>query len=234
MDWEWPEFAPAVPRPPVRLAVDPGLFRRPVFETDRHDVAVFSVLLALQPINPDAYFHRGLAYGRLADRRALTDLDMFLALAPTDDLRRGEALRSYARTCNNLAWGLVVKTPTDDSVEVAVPLALTLAEKAVALEPANFNYRNTLGVAMYRLGLYDDAIAQLEPNVKSGGRHVALDLYFLAMSYHRRGQPSAARRCFDRANAAAQAARDLSAGQRQELAAFHAEAEAVLREPSPR
>jgi tetratricopeptide (TPR) repeat protein len=210
------------------------MFRRPVLGTDRHDVAAFSVLLAWQPISPDAYFHRGLAYGRLADRRALTDLDMFLVLAPADDLRRGEAVRAYARTCNNLAWASVVKTPTDGSVEVTLPLALTLAEKAVALEPGNSNYRNTLGVAMYRLGLCEDAITILEPNVKSSGQHAAFDLYFLAMSYHRLGQPAAARRCFNRANATAQAATDLSAGQRQELADFRAEAEALLREPSSR
>src|SRR5262249_31349380 len=91
MDWELPEFAPAAPSRAVALAVDHGWLRQPVFETPRHDVAAYSVLLALQPINPDACFHRGFGYVRLRKwRRALTDFEMFLALAPNSDLRRPE------------------------------------------------------------------------------------------------------------------------------------------------
>jgi serine/threonine protein kinase/WD40 repeat protein len=224
MDWAWPEFAPPIVRPPVRVAVDPGGFRQPVFASDRHDVAAFSVLIALQPINPDGAFHRGLAFSRLRDwQRAIVDYEMFLASTPSDDPRRPEVVRHYAEACNNLAWAAVVKPKTNGGVGEA---ALLLARRAVELDP-NFNHQNTLGVVLYRVGQYDEAIRCLEPNVKLSGRLAAFDLYFLAMSHHRLGQPAKAREYFDRANASANAETGLSAGQRQELAGFRAEAEGL-------
>jgi hypothetical protein len=96
LDWDWPEFPPPEaggPRPPPSVRVDRGILREPLLPDDRLTVAVLSVSLALQPLNPEAYFQRGLAYGRLKDaQRAIADYSLFLALAPPDDSRRVEVL----------------------------------------------------------------------------------------------------------------------------------------------
>lgn len=62
------------------------------------------------------------------------------------------------------------------------------------------SYRRTLGVAYYRLGRHRDAIACFEQflDQQTQGRRVVA-LYFLAMSYHRAGDPAKARAAFDRA-----------------------------------
>lgn len=93
MDWKVPDFTPAR-RPAtsnLTMKLDPGLFRRPVFEDDGVSVAVFSVSLALQPMNPEAYLQRGLAYERLGPpAKCVADYQAFLALAPMEDQRRPE------------------------------------------------------------------------------------------------------------------------------------------------
>jgi tetratricopeptide (TPR) repeat protein len=96
LDWDWPEFSPpepGSPHPAPTVQVDPGILREPLLPDDRLTVAALSVSLALQPIDPEAYFQRGLACGRLKDaRRAIADYSMFLALAPPHDGRRTEIL----------------------------------------------------------------------------------------------------------------------------------------------
>jgi tetratricopeptide (TPR) repeat protein len=113
LDWAWPEFPPPQaggPHPAPTVQVDPGMLREPPFPDDRLTVAVFSVSLGLQPLNPEAYLQRGLAYGRQVmahgrpedARRALADYDRFLALAPPDDRRRTEVLLRRAGNCKVL------------------------------------------------------------------------------------------------------------------------------------
>jgi serine/threonine protein kinase/WD40 repeat protein len=229
MDWDWPEFPPAAtPKIPVTaVEVDAGAFRRSVFENDHIDVAAYSTFLAVQPINPEAYFKRGLAYGRLNKLdEAMADYEMFLAWTPNDDRRRPAVLHDYALRANDGAWAVVgAKAPQKTAL---LDAALRLARKAVELEPENFFYQNTLGVALYRLGQHEQAVACLEKNVPHSQQYVAFDLYFLAMSHHHLGQPARAREYFDRANASAAAETGLWPGHRQELAAFRAEAEKVL------
>ena len=60
------------------------------------------------------------------------------------------------------------------------------------------------------------------------GQANALDLLFLAMSYHRLGQAERARDCYDRANRWWQAQTTLTPLHVQELIAFRAEAAALL------
>src|SRR5262249_44019536 len=130
----------------------------------------------------------------------------------------------YASLCNNVAWHFVRERP-----KTRLPDAiLRLAEKAIALEPENVFYQNTYGITLYRLGRHEDAVRCLEKNVAHSQQYAAFDLYFLAMSYERLGQPAKARACFDRANAAVETETSLSASHRQELADFRAEAEEVL------
>jgi tetratricopeptide (TPR) repeat protein len=244
--------------PPLTVELDPGMLRPRSFENDRQAVAALSIALALQPVNPEAHRQRGLAFDRLKDSaRAVKDFEMFLALAAADDPRRAEIgfaraknyrnLRNsrdvldslaqladtpaetlpwpadYARRCNEIAWFYV--KPRNARVPDAV---LRVTQKAVALEPFNFFFVNTHGVALYRAGRYQEATHWLEKNLEMSREHIAFDLYFLAMSHERLGQSAKARAYFDRANASAQAETGLAKNFLDELAGFRVEAEEVL------
>jgi serine/threonine protein kinase/WD40 repeat protein len=93
LDWEWPEFGPAAPpSTPPRLRVDTGMLG-PVFENEGLAVALWTLALASQPFNTEAYYQRGLAYGRQGEgKKALADYNRFLALAPARDPRWAEIL----------------------------------------------------------------------------------------------------------------------------------------------
>jgi eukaryotic-like serine/threonine-protein kinase len=134
--------------------------------------------------------------------------------------------------CNQLAWTyLTVPAALRD-----VPAALPLAKKAVQLQPKNPTYRNTLGVAYYRTGRYREAAEILHINLQdSEDRLLAWDLYFLAMSHQQLGETAQARLYFDWAIRWSQKQTDLAAELAEDLAATHAEADALLRlqEPPP-
>jgi serine/threonine protein kinase/WD40 repeat protein len=130
-----------------------------------------------------------------------------------------------ASACNSLAW-VYLTGPTElRDVKAALPLA----EKAARLEPGNAMYRNTLGVAYYRAERYREAVDRLRPNLaRQDDRGLAWDLYFLAMSYHRLGETTRARDYYDWAVRWANAKRDLSAADVEELAVLGAEAKELL------
>jgi serine/threonine protein kinase/WD40 repeat protein len=256
LDWDWPDFppAPAEEKPVTSVTVDLGELANP-----REDVALYSLALALQSINPEAFLQRGRAWGLLKHHeQAVADLSACLLLTPANHERRAEALlrraNSYARlpdqtrmladllelakmetrlislpketalSCNDAAWGLCVAVEKDRQPAVAV----SLARKAVELEPDNGLYRNTLGVALYRGGHYREAVATLEANDQNAD-FAGWDLYFLAMAQHQLGEPAKAREYLDRAVRWHQ---DKGSGRspshREELARFRAEAEALL------
>jgi serine/threonine protein kinase/WD40 repeat protein len=264
MDWDLPEF-PAAPKSEslpsaATVEIDPGVFRQPVFKDDHDGLAVFSLLLTLQPLNPEAYFQRGLAQERLGhSQQAVADFEMFMALASRDDRRRPEVhwrrvlnyherMRDtpramaalvdaadypvqvlpwperYALLCNDLAWRSVKVLPGTTARDIV----LRLAQKAVEMEPQNFSYQNTLGVVLYRLDKYQEALFVLENNLQRSGAYAAFDLYFIAMCQQHLGQTRKAREFFDRANLAAEAATALLPADRQELALFRSEAEQLL------
>src|SRR5262249_4708143 len=101
--------------------------------------------------------------------------------------------------------------------------------KAVLLEPGNWYYQNTLGVAHYRLGQWTEGAHALEHAVQlSHGQHDAFDLFFLAMCYHRLGHTARAKECLDRADTWWKAQKDLDAYKTAELTAYRKEAAAVL------
>jgi WD40 repeat protein/serine/threonine protein kinase len=146
-------------------------------------------------------------------RRAIKEARRAVAAQP------GSAL-----SCNNLAWAYLTAPESLCDVKAALPLA----EKAVRLAPGNANYRNTLGVAYYRAGRYREAVAILRSNLAhQQDSALAWDLYFLAMSLHRLGEAARARDYYDWAFRWTASWR-LSAGRREELSFFRAEAERVL------
>jgi serine/threonine protein kinase/tetratricopeptide (TPR) repeat protein/WD40 repeat protein len=95
LDWDSPEYPPQPEARPLTQVdlVQPELARlpagwqppRPVSQAERwrRDVAVYSLAIALQPVNPEAYYRRGFALWHLQrPQEAVADLDMAQALRP--------------------------------------------------------------------------------------------------------------------------------------------------------
>jgi serine/threonine protein kinase/WD40 repeat protein len=130
-----------------------------------------------------------------------------------------------ARACDNLAWAYAVAPEALRNVGEA----LRLAQKAVAREPGNPLFQNTLGVAYYRARQFSQAKTVLQTNVDTRkDDRCACDLYFLAMTYQKLGEPARAREYFNWADCSEYEHPDPSANHRDELIAIRAEAENVL------
>jgi tetratricopeptide (TPR) repeat protein len=96
---------------------------------------------------------------------------------------------------NNLAWFLTT-CPMPKFRDPA--RAVSLAAKAVELEPKSANYRNTLGVAYYFAGNWSRAIEELNRSEHMSASR-ALDWLFLAMAHKRQGDLATARQWYARA-----------------------------------
>jgi serine/threonine protein kinase len=100
-----------------------------------------------------------------------------------------------ATALNNLAWSLT-SVPADPWFDPTRGLAL--AQKAVALEPGQWSFLNTLGVAEFRARDWKTAAKVLQQSITftGGGAH---DLFFLAMTYWHQGDKKHAREMYERA-----------------------------------
>lgn len=175
--------------------------------------------------DPHLLAFRGVArfaVGQLDE--AIADLEASLKTRP-DQPGMPEQL---ARACNQRARILSLgPEPRRDPAR-----ALTLARRALELEPDKPPYFQTIGIALYRAGQHADAITFLERSLATGaGRLEALDLLFLAMARHGLGQAEQAVADFDRAVRWIQANPPPSMAQTQAMANLRAEAEAALRRP---
>ena len=124
---------------------------------------------------------------------------------------------------NNLAW-MLVRTPCDRLYDPT--RGLTLARRAVALEPNDWRFLNTLGVAEYRDGDFETAADTLRKSTTFTGGS-AHDWYFLAMTCWHQGKKTEAAEWFDRAVASANKSNSPDYLQR-DLRQFHAEAAALM------
>ena len=131
-----------------------------------------------------------------------------------------------ADALNNLAWSLV-SVPGDPWFDPDEGLAL--ARKAVALEPNEWSFLNTLGVAAFRAGDWKTAAKVLQQSMTFTGGG-AYDLFFLAMTYWHQGNKKEAREMYDRAVAWTEKNKPND----PELRKFRAEAAALLGQPSPK
>jgi tetratricopeptide (TPR) repeat protein len=184
----------------------------------RHAEAVedLTTLLKFFPEDVALYEQRARSYEALNDR----------AHADADRKKAVEAARNDPRRLNNRAWHLL----TGPAAERDPVRALELAKKIIERAPDSQPYLNTLGVAYYRNGLYGESIATLENSLKAGnGQFDAFDLFFLAMCHAKLGDSLQARDCFDRALKWTEAHKDLPAQHKEDLKAFRAEAEELLR-----
>jgi WD40 repeat protein len=173
---------------------------------------------------PEVLFRRFTHYQALRQHApALRDL-LHLACLNLDGAEPSH--QEVARSCNDLAWQLVTGPPK----ERAPVKALLLARKAVELVPEEATHFNTLGVVQYRNAQYKEAVATLEKSLAaSKGETDGFDLFFLAMCHHHLGKPARARACYDRAVKWRQGKKTLVAQYAQELKAFQAEADKLLR-----
>jgi serine/threonine protein kinase/WD40 repeat protein/Flp pilus assembly protein TadD len=155
---------------------------------------------------------------------AIPDLEAALKLDPSQSPVR----ELLATCCNNLAWELAANLRSSADLGRALELSL----RAVDLDPGKQVSLNTRGVVLFRAGKYAEAVTTLEKSLEAGkGQFDGFDLFFLAMAHHRLGHRVDARRCLDRAIDWASHASSLRANETKELAAFRAEAEAVLAGP---
>ncbi len=129
-----------------------------------------------------------------------------------------------AEAHNNLAW-IQARFPDDTSFDPEQ--AFISARKAVELNPSNWFYLNTLGVAAFRVGDWKTAEQYLQKSIGfNGGK--AVDWFFLAMTRWHQGKRKEARQWFDQA--VSWIARNTSD---DELRRFHAEAAELLGLPGP-
>jgi tetratricopeptide (TPR) repeat protein len=182
--------------------------------------------IRLRPGDPHLLALRGRVHAALKQHEpAISDLEASLARKPDQPFVR----ETLALCCNNRAWELANGPDSRREWD----RALALARRAVALAPQQQVSLNTLGVVQYRAGRYAEAIVTLEQSLAAGrGRFDAFDLFFLALAHHRMGHRAEARSCFDRGVLWLGEHRNLDARSAQELAAFRAEAEAVLAGPA--
>jgi serine/threonine protein kinase/WD40 repeat protein len=152
---------------------------------------------------------------------AIADLEAALACGSDESAYRED----LALCCNNLAWELATgPVPARDHKR-----ALHFAGRAVELLPGEGVYLNTLGVAQYRAGQYEQARATLERSLSTNrGKYDGFDLFFLAMTHHTLGQHVQARVCYDRAVNWRRGHNSLSQQDAAQLTAFQTEAESVL------
>src|SRR5262249_5059762 len=101
-----------------------------------------------------------------------------------------------AKALNSAAWFLV----TCDAPELRDPArAVELARQAVARMPDRGSYLNTLGVAQYRAGRWQDAATSLAKSEElTHGENLAFNGFFLAMAHWQLGHKDEARTWYDR------------------------------------
>jgi WD40 repeat protein/Tfp pilus assembly protein PilF len=188
-------------------------------------IADFTRAIELRPRDAHLRVQRGRLYEILKQYEpAIADLETAVSLDPDHAQARAELHKS----CNNRAWELA----TGPEPRLELTRALKLARRAMDLIPGRGIVLNTLGVVLYRARRNAEAITILEQSLAAGrDRADASDLFFLAMAHHRLRHRQIAHDYFNRAVHWLEAQKSLPQQQARELAAFRAEAEAVLAGP---
>jgi serine/threonine protein kinase/WD40 repeat protein/Tfp pilus assembly protein PilF len=256
LDWDWPAptaaTAPARTAGRLRVSIDRGdLYQWPADPGARANLPKLDAAAASDPDNADVHHRRAWALWQLRrDDEATAAFTRALALRPGDpdllagrgtvhlvhkrfdpgvaDLEAALALRpDRAGLCNHLAWAYA-----NGPARLRDPLkAVSLARRAVALEPSVPNHRNTLGVALWRAGRPGEAVPELEASLAASPRRLSpYDLYPLAACRRLQADSSRAKVDFERA-LRIHAESPYDPTEAEELAAFRDEAAAALASP---
>ncbi|NLI78147.1 MAG: tetratricopeptide repeat protein [Candidatus Riflebacteria bacterium] len=104
----------------------------------------------LRPDMPEAFHNLGFAFEKMGDTRmAVKAYEKALALNP-----------NYPSALNNLGFLLA-------TLELDAQRAVLLCQRAVELEPATANFRDSLGWACYKAGRQDEAISHFRAAIKA-------------------------------------------------------------------
>ena len=134
------------------------------------------------------------------------------------DIRTSDT--SVSRRHSQFTWK---RQGPDEVVEYRI--ALRKAQAACRLvREENGAYLNTLGIAQYRTGAYEDALATLVRADKLNGG-IPADVAFIAMTHHQLEHAEEARAALDRLRMLIQ---DPKYADRQEAQAFLGEAESLI------
>jgi tetratricopeptide (TPR) repeat protein len=181
-------------------------------------IAEFDKVIELQPKDAGARTNRAFCYANLRQwDKARADYDKAVELEPKSAQWRNERGAYYANLklcdkaradydkadellgpkaaggCNGLAW-VMVANPNHTICDP--DRAVYLAKKAVELAPEAAGFWNTLGVAHYRAGAWQAALAALEESMELDGGGNAFDWFFLSMSYEKLGDKEKARQWY--------------------------------------
>jgi eukaryotic-like serine/threonine-protein kinase len=121
---------PATPVPgrPFRVRLNTGTLPLAAFTDPRLALVLYSLALALCPMNGEAYRQRGIAYSRLGEvQKAVADLSRALAWLPARDKRRGDSLLrrvlAYEQLSDLARAGADVQALTAQNLELPAELA---------------------------------------------------------------------------------------------------------------
>src|SRR5262249_39352564 len=128
---------------------------------------------------------------------------------------------------NNLAWALAIRAgrPPGDYDESVV-----LAHKSIQMQPKYGGAYNTLALAEYRRGRWNDCIAASERSMELNLGGEASDWFLLAMARSRKGENDLAATWFEKAMAWTRK----NAPADRELLQLWSEAAVLLGRPDPR
>ena len=154
-----------------------------------------------------------------------TKLEALLNKIPTSNMSLGER-KLAAESLNNWAW---LQATCPESALRNYEGSVACARRALELEPNAPHMWNTLGVAYFRLGAWDDAMSALYRSMELHDEGNSADWYFLAMIHERLGHKDRAREWYDKAVKWAHGA----APGNEELYRFEVEAAETLGLPKP-
>jgi tetratricopeptide (TPR) repeat protein len=230
LDWDAPPYPPADEKPiePLEVEIDRGDIDTPQLAPPVQDrlkalLAMYSLQIYFAPYHPLPYHVRGNIYSTLGQfNKAIEDYAEALRWQPPSpkqqaaiyvnrancymrldkeaeearDLQKSVELYPNPTACNNLA-----QIYANGPARLRDPAkALVIAGKGLQVKSNDVYCRNSIGVAHYRLGHYDQAVVALERSLRdSQGDRGAFQLYFLAMCHARLGDAARAKACYDEA-----------------------------------
>ena len=126
----------------------------------------------------------------------VTKMDVFLQIERTHPGEFWASRFANALTCNLFAWVLVTTTDPEIRDEER---GLELATLSIRLAPRDSDFWNTLGIAYYRAGNWEEAVNALQKSMELGKGGDVVDWLFLAMAHWRLGHKDEARKWYDQA-----------------------------------
>ena len=210
--------------------IRPALLPRSAVSRSRGPTpAGLRLLAARHTVHEAAYAIGRLLDANLADAEELSlraELWVRLGqwrLAANDYRMSLEHRPDSAFTANELSWCLVCEPGRGHADE-----AIRWGRHAVALEPINSSFRNTLAAALHRGGRHEDAVVELERNIAQNPPGGGFDWVFLAMCRAQLGQTESARLALAKARAWGSTAVRINSVQQAQFGALIREAQAVL------